>query len=522
MVTRAAWAPYYSGPVVEFGAENQVTCFRSQVVQPVPTAITFLNVIMFTGRTAYENIASQGHDQYWSVRFLWSTPNLRFQVQNSAGAQVQVALNTPYVVAGRYDSTTMTRDMWIYDIHAASWLGKASGSGDAIPSGGNEIIWLGRSKRFSSEFLKAQVPMSIGFVLREPWQFTNNIPPARHVVRLPPNLQVRMIALYDYPMSDAELERAVASLSISAPTVSPTESFLPTLSLLPSPTPSAAPSLPPSSTPTSVPSLPTMVPTPTPSHMPSPAPTPVPTSTPVPTRVPPLIDEDFESGLGVFSNTGTKSWRRHIWGTGSSGTGPHSDHTTGSGYYMYVEASSPNYPNVEGFHLEAPCASVGEVSFWYHMYGVAMGTLDLETSADRSTWKTVWSKSRNQGYSWQAAVVFTHDEAAAAMNRALISSCERASSTPARSSPIIVRTFCPRQSRGADSHCAPLVASASGKEDAHSCEKFLPSPSSRLLTRSCTRLSSMSVSFTKIFPPLAWAMNSATRFAAPHLAKSNS
>ena len=50
-------------------------------------------------------------------------------------------------------------------------------------------------------------------------------------------------------------------------------------------------------------------------------------------------------------------------------TGPSSDHTSGSGYYMYVEASG-NYPNVGPFTLLSPTFAecVGEVNFYYHLY----------------------------------------------------------------------------------------------------------------------------------------------------------
>jgi len=55
------------------------------------------------------------------------------------------------------------------------------------------------------------------------------------------------------------------------------------------------------------------------------------------------------------------------------------DHTTGtsSGFYVYTEASSPNYPNMTAL-LEGPCVDLSGYNgaswtFSYHMVGTAMG-----------------------------------------------------------------------------------------------------------------------------------------------------
>ncbi|MCO6439031.1 MAG: S8 family serine peptidase [Phycisphaerae bacterium] len=121
--------------------------------------------------------------------------------------------------------------------------------------------------------------------------------------------------------------------------------------------------------------------------------------------------EDFEAGFGDWSNTISDDidWTRNSGGTPSSGTGPSGDHTTGSGWYMYVEASSPNYPSMIAI-LDGPCVDLtgstgASLSFWYHMLGSAVGTLSLEASEDCNSWTTLWSLSGDQGSLWQQANV---------------------------------------------------------------------------------------------------------------------
>ena len=54
---------------------------------------------------------------------------------------------------------------------------------------------------------------------------------------------------------------------------------------------------------------------------------------------------DFDNGVGLTNWTGDDGdWLLWSGYTYSNNTGPQGDHTTGSGNYWYVEASSPNYP----------------------------------------------------------------------------------------------------------------------------------------------------------------------------------
>ncbi|MBN1337930.1 MAG: choice-of-anchor D domain-containing protein [Bacteroidales bacterium] len=126
-------------------------------------------------------------------------------------------------------------------------------------------------------------------------------------------------------------------------------------------------------------------------------------------------DQPFEEAGGwpyAWNNvTGDDfDWTMDSGGTPSSGTGPSGDHTTGSGYYVFTESSSPNYPSKLAI-LETPVfdlagATVPTVSFWYHMYGTAMGQLHLDILSGGVWTNDVMSPiSGNQGNQWNLQVV---------------------------------------------------------------------------------------------------------------------
>ncbi len=119
-------------------------------------------------------------------------------------------------------------------------------------------------------------------------------------------------------------------------------------------------------------------------------------------------NEGFETGLGLWTHdTGDNfDWTRNQNGTPSSNTGP--ANANGGNWYMYTEASS-NYNNTS--NLESPCfdltsATSAQFSFYYHMYGSNMGTLnvDLSTNAGLSYPINLWSQSgqvqTSNGASW--------------------------------------------------------------------------------------------------------------------------
>ncbi|MCX2745622.1 S8 family serine peptidase [Mangrovivirga sp. M17] len=120
--------------------------------------------------------------------------------------------------------------------------------------------------------------------------------------------------------------------------------------------------------------------------------------------------ESFESGIGAWSQGSGDdlNWTRDANGTPSSGTGPSSG-SDGS-FYMYVEASNPNYPNKVSF-FNSPCFDLSSESsaiftFDYHMNGTSMGSLELQASTDNgSSWSNTWSISGSQGNAWRTASI---------------------------------------------------------------------------------------------------------------------
>ena len=67
---------------------------------------------------------------------------------------------------------------------------------------------------------------------------------------------------------------------------------------------------------------------------------------------------------------------------------------------MYIESSTPNYPNVGPFTLTSECFDLSNttnlsLSFYYNMYGSAIGTLNVYANGS-----LIWSLSGGQGQGW--------------------------------------------------------------------------------------------------------------------------
>ncbi|CAH1231916.1 MALRD1 [Branchiostoma lanceolatum] len=103
-------------------------------------------------------------------------------------------------------------------------------------------------------------------------------------------------------------------------------------------------------------------------------------------------------------------WTWHQGQTGTSNTGPGFDHTLGTaqGHYMYFEASSID-PGVTA-RLLSPTLPIIPLSssqtsyclkFWYHMYGLHIGTLIVKRIESGGSEVSLWSLSDEQGNFWQ-------------------------------------------------------------------------------------------------------------------------
>ena len=112
------------------------------------------------------------------------------------------------------------------------------------------------------------------------------------------------------------------------------------------------------------------------------------------------LHNDLNKNLGfwLFQDTLNEvNWLYRTGSTPSSGTGPSAD--VNGGGYIYIESSSPNYPNKKASFYSA-CTDISSltnptIQFYHHMYGTSMGSLTLSINND-----TVWSRSGDQGNQW--------------------------------------------------------------------------------------------------------------------------
>ncbi|EOD37640.1 hypothetical protein EMIHUDRAFT_225203 [Emiliania huxleyi CCMP1516] len=101
------------------------------------------------------------------------------------------------------------------------------------------------------------------------------------------------------------------------------------------------------------------------------------------------------------------------FGTPTLDTGPSGDHTTGSGSYLFTEASGI----YNALHqLESPLFSLQQdaalsFTFFYHMYAEkdsyfsSMGTLSVEVNNNETGWSTLWSGTGPVASDWRNAAV---------------------------------------------------------------------------------------------------------------------
>jgi len=121
--------------------------------------------------------------------------------------------------------------------------------------------------------------------------------------------------------------------------------------------------------------------------------------------------ENFEAGFGQWAQsiTDNMDWTRLSGTTSSAGTGPAGDHTTGTGYYLYTEASTPNFPSKVA-ELISPCIDLSgmgtaSMSFWYNMLGANMGTLNVDVWNGNAWTLAAFSIAGDQGANWVQTTV---------------------------------------------------------------------------------------------------------------------
>lgn len=131
--------------------------------------------------------------------------------------------------------------------------------------------------------------------------------------------------------------------------------------------------------------------------------------------------EDFDA-LDTPSTTLPKKWEQVTgddfdWivlagptpskvGVPSNKTGPSGDHTSDSGNYIYVEASTPNYPDKRADFITAKFNYKSlvkpELTFWCHMFSDtnAMGDLYLDINVDSTWYDSVVHLTGDHGDKW--------------------------------------------------------------------------------------------------------------------------
>ena len=115
---------------------------------------------------------------------------------------------------------------------------------------------------------------------------------------------------------------------------------------------------------------------------------------------------NFENNIPLEQDVNDDGdWLLKTGGTPSFNTGPQGDHTTGNGIYFYVESSNPNFPGKQ-FITYTPTfdvsATYGRVlSFWYHMFGPAMGELEVAAIDVMGNYVFIDAYNGDQGMNWK-------------------------------------------------------------------------------------------------------------------------
>ena len=121
---------------------------------------------------------------------------------------------------------------------------------------------------------------------------------------------------------------------------------------------------------------------------------------------------DMQEGLCApwqYSPEGDFNWTLWAGLTPSQGTGPETDHTTGTsqGYYLYTESSEVD--SWDRAIIETGPLSKSEENcvlfFAYHMKGSTMGTIKVNIKEHNQTGIEIWHRTGHQGNNWQTALI---------------------------------------------------------------------------------------------------------------------
>lgn len=102
------------------------------------------------------------------------------------------------------------------------------------------------------------------------------------------------------------------------------------------------------------------------------------------------------------------SWHRKRGQTPTSYTGPKGDHTTGVGYYMYIEASNMIYGQKARLTSKLLRWTSGHqcLKFFYHMYGAGTGILNVYMKKHGEKTETLlWRRRGEQSISWLRGLI---------------------------------------------------------------------------------------------------------------------
>ncbi len=114
-------------------------------------------------------------------------------------------------------------------------------------------------------------------------------------------------------------------------------------------------------------------------------------------------------GISTWENEDTNDdtdWIPWSGSTVSGSTGPSSDNTSGSGRYLFIEASScaDKVAILNSACIDLSNETLPVLEFAYHMHGSAMGSLDVEIYYG-GKWTNIYSISGDQGDKWHTAIV---------------------------------------------------------------------------------------------------------------------